>query len=79
MRLSLSVAGRLIGCALLALQATSDAYGSSGMSSGVYNSSMMAVQRERQEKIKNCARLYPSFDSGSMTYAGRDGRRHRCL
>jgi hypothetical protein len=51
---------------------------SGGMNSGVYNSSMMAVLRERQEKIKNCARLHPNFDSGSMTYVGRDGHPHLC-
>lgn len=78
MRVSLSIVGGLIGFALLALQAVSAAHGGSGINSGVYNSSMMAVLRDRQEKIKYCARLYPSFDSGSMTYVGRDSRPHRC-
>jgi hypothetical protein len=81
MRLLLSAAGGLIGCTLLALQYASAAHGGAGgggMNSGVYNSSMMAVLRERQEKIKNCARLHPNFDSGSMTYVGRDGHPHRC-
>jgi hypothetical protein len=81
MRLPLAAVGGLIGCALLALQPASAAHGGAGgggMNSGVYNSSMMAVLRERQEKIKNCARLHPNFDSGSMTYVGRDGHPHRC-
>jgi hypothetical protein len=78
MHLSLSAAAGLIGCALVALQPATAAHGGSGMNSGVYNSSMMAVQRERQEKIKNCVRLRPNFDSGTMTYVGRDGRPHSC-
>ena len=82
MRLLLSAAGGLFGCALMALQYASAAHGGAGggggMNSGVYNSSMMAVLRERQEKTKNCARLHPSFDSGSMTYVGHDGRPHSC-
>ncbi len=78
MRLWLSVAGSLIVCILLTLPAASATHGGGGMNGGVYNSSMMAVQRERQEKTKTCARFYPSFDSGSMTYVGRDGRPHRC-
>ena len=76
MRLWLSVAGSLIVCTLPAAGATHG--GGGGMNGGVYNSSMMAVQRERQEKTKTCARLHPSFDSGSMTYVGHDGRRHNC-
>jgi hypothetical protein len=78
MRLSLFVAGSLIGLALLVLPAASAVHGGGGMNSGVYNSSMMAVMRERQEKVKNCARHYPGFDSGSMTYVGRDAHHHRC-
>jgi hypothetical protein len=77
-RLLLSIVGGLIGFAVLALQAASAAHGGSGMNSGVYSSSMMAVLRDRQETIKYCARLYPSFNSGSMTYVGRDSRPHRC-
>jgi hypothetical protein len=78
MRLSLSAAVGLTGCALVALLPANAAHGGSGMNSGVYSSSMMAVQRERQEKIKNCAQLHPNFDSGTMTYVGRDGRPHSC-
>jgi len=48
------------------------------MNGGVYSSSIMAVQRERQEKIKNCAKLHTNFDSGSMTYVDQNGRSHRC-
>jgi hypothetical protein len=82
MRLPLSAAGGLVGFAMAALQPASAAHsasiGGGGMNSGVYSSSMMAVQRERQERIKSCARLHPRFDSGSMTYVGRDGRPHSC-
>jgi hypothetical protein len=79
MRLWLSVAGSLIVCTLLTSSAASATHGGGGgMNGGVYNSSMVAVQRERQEKTKICARLYPSFDSGSMSYVGRNGRPHRC-
>ena len=78
MRLSMSVAGCALGYVLLTLQGTSAAHGGSGMNSGVNNTSMMAVMRERQEKIKTCARLHSNFDSGSMTYIGPDGRRHSC-
>jgi hypothetical protein len=78
MRLPLFAATLLIGCTLYALPPENPAHAGSGMNSGVYNSSMMAVQRERQDKIKNCNRLHPNFDSGSMTYVGRDGRPHGC-
>jgi hypothetical protein len=43
------MAAELTGWALLALLLASDASAGSGMNSGVYNSSMMAVQRERQK------------------------------
>ena len=46
--------------------------------SGVNSSSMERVQRERQERIATCARLHPNFDSGTMTYTGKDGRPHPC-
>jgi hypothetical protein len=78
MRLPLSAAIGLIFYALLALKTAGAAHGGSGMNNGVYNSSMMAALRERQEKVKNCDRLHPNFDSGSMTYLGRDGRSHSC-
>jgi hypothetical protein len=78
MRLPLFAATLLIGCVLFALQSEKPAHAGSGMNSGVYNSSMMAVERERQDKIRNCIRLHPNFDSRSMTYIGRDGRPHGC-
>ena len=78
MRLPLCAVGGLIGSALLALMLASAANAGSGMNSGVYNSSMMAVLRDRQGKVKKCARLHPNFDSGNMTYVGRDGRFHNC-
>ena len=82
MRLPLSAVRGPAGVAMLALQPACAVHGAAigggGMNGGVYSSSMMAVQRERQERIKNCARLLPRFDSGSMTYVGRDGRTHSC-
>jgi len=39
---------------------------------------MMTLQRERWEKIKNCAWLGPDLGCVSMTYEGHDGRRYRC-
>ena len=49
MRLPLWTAERT-GFVLLTLLLASDANAGSGMNSGVYNTSMMAVQRERQRK-----------------------------
>jgi hypothetical protein len=74
MRLSLSTG--LIGLALL-ISLTAGAAGGSHMGSGVYNTSMMAVQRERQEKIKKCS-LFAGFDSATMTYSGSGGQRVAC-
>jgi hypothetical protein len=48
-----------------------------GMHSGPYNSSAMAVMRERQERVRKCSAL-SKFDYDSMTYAGRSGRRVKC-
>jgi hypothetical protein len=76
----LSVVGGIFALALLAGFPAGVAYGAAhggGMNSGPYNSSAMAVMRERQEKIRKCAAL-PNFDSDSMTYAGRGGRRVKC-
>jgi hypothetical protein len=79
MRLSLFAAAILIGCVPFAPQPASAAHGGGGgVNSGVYNTSMTAVLRDRQEKVKNCSRLHPNFDSGSMTYVGSDGRPHVC-
>jgi hypothetical protein len=74
-----SAVGGIFALALLAGFPAGVAQGAhgGGMNTGPYNSSAMAVMRERQEKIRKCAAL-PNFDSGSMTYAGRGGRRVKC-
>ena len=75
-----SAVGGIFALALLAGFPAGVAQGAShggGMNTGPYNSSAMAVMRERQEKIRKCAAL-SNFDSGSMTYAGRGGRRVKC-
>lgn len=59
----------------LALTSRESAAG--GHFSGVYSSSMERVERDRREKIMKCSKL-PGFDSGSMTYVGKDGRRVGC-
>ena len=50
----------------------------SHMGTGPNSSSLEAVQRERRDKIIKCSRLHPSFDSGTMTYAGPGGKRIAC-
>jgi hypothetical protein len=40
---------------------------------------MNAAQTRRQVEINECARRYPSYDSLTKTYKGRDGRRHSCF
>jgi hypothetical protein len=80
MHFPLSAVGGIFALALLAGFPAGVAHGAThggGMNTGPYNSSAMAVMRERQEKIRKCAAL-PNFDSDSMTYAGRSGRRVKC-
>ena len=45
--------------------------------SGVYSSAMERVERDRRERIQKCAML-PGFESVSMTYVGKGGRRVEC-
>ncbi len=40
---------------------------------------MDPAMARRQNDINECARKYPSFDSLTKTYKGRDGRRHSCF
>lgn len=77
MRPPIFVTAAFIGLVLLMPFSPSVAAAGSGMNSGLNSTSMMVVQRERQEKIRKCARL-PGFDSNSMTYAGQNGRRVKC-
>ena len=74
--LSIAAAG-LICCASAAVQPAHAMHGG-GMNGGMYSSSAMAVQRERQEKIKICAGLRPHPTSGIVSYVDRGGRRVIC-
>jgi hypothetical protein len=49
-----------------------------GAAIGVFLGAMMAVEAQRQQAVQYCLRRFRSYDPGSMTYVGRDGRRHRC-
>jgi hypothetical protein len=40
---------------------------------------MNAAQTRRQADLNECARRYPSYDSLTKTFKGRDGRRHSCF
>jgi hypothetical protein len=77
MRLLLIAAAGLICCAAGVVQPANAMHGG-GMNGGVYSSSVMAVQRERQEKIKICAGLRPHPTSGIVSYLDRGGRRVIC-
>jgi hypothetical protein len=77
MRLLLIAAAGLISSASTIVQPANAMHGS-GMNSGVYSSSAMAVQRERQEKAKTCARLRPNSNTAIVSYLDRDGRRITC-
>jgi len=74
MRLSLSTG---LICLSLLISLSTGAAGGSHAGTGVNNTSMMAVQRERQEKIKKCSQ-FAGFDSVTMTYSGSGGRRIAC-
>jgi hypothetical protein len=49
-----------------------------GAAIGLFLGAMMAAEAQRQQAIEYCMRRYRSYDPYSMTYLGRDGRRHRC-
>ena len=72
MRILLAAALVLVGLALLA-GVPANAAARHGPDGGM-NSSQARVQHDLNE----CARKYPSFDSLTKTYLGRDGHRHKC-
>lgn len=76
MRILLAAAFALIGLALLAETAASAAIG--GGHGGPFGG-MNSSQARRQQDINECARRYPSYESLTKTYKGRDGRRHSCF
>lgn len=49
-----------------------------GAAIGIFLGAMMAVEAQRQQAVQYCMRRFRSYDPSSMTYVGRDGRRHRC-
>ena len=49
-----------------------------GAAIGLFLGAVIATEAQRQQAISYCARRFRSFDPNSMTYVGRDGRRHRC-
>jgi len=49
-----------------------------GVIGGMILGAIIASEAQRQQAINYCAHRYRSFDPGSMTFVGRDGRRHPC-
>ena len=49
-----------------------------GAAIGLFLGAVIATEAQRQQAISYCAHRFRSFDPNSMTYVGRDGRRHRC-
>lgn len=49
-----------------------------GIIGGVILGAIVASEAQRQQAIDYCARRYRSFDPGSMSYVGKNGRRYRC-
>jgi len=49
-----------------------------GAAIGLFLGAVIATEAQRQQAISYCAHRFRSYDPNSMTYVGRDGRRHRC-
>ena len=49
-----------------------------GAAIGLFLGAVIATEAQRQQAISYCSRRFRTFDPNSMTYVGRDGRRHRC-
>jgi hypothetical protein len=49
-----------------------------GAAIGLFLGAVIATEAQRQQAISYCAHRFRSFDPNSMTYVGRDHRRHRC-
>jgi hypothetical protein len=49
-----------------------------GAAIGLFLGAMVAAEAQRQQAINYCMHRFRSYDPYSMTYVGRDGRRHRC-
>ncbi len=77
MRLLLIAVSGLVSIAPAIVQPANAVHGG-GMNGGVYSSSVMAVQRERQEKARTCAQLRSNSNTAIVSYFDRDGRRISC-
>ncbi|MEI9803208.1 MAG: BA14K family protein [Pseudolabrys sp.] len=49
-----------------------------GLIGGLFLGAVIATEAQRQRGVSYCAQRYRSYDPGSMTYLGNDGRRHSC-
>jgi len=49
-----------------------------GVIGGLILGAVIANEAQRQNAVNYCAQRFRSYDPGSGTYVGRDGRRHRC-
>ena len=49
-----------------------------GAAIGLFLGAIIASEAQRHQAIEYCMRRFRSYDPQSMTYLGRDGRRHRC-
>ncbi len=78
MRIPLFAALALLGLALVAETPAYAVMGGGGHGGGALGG-MNSSQTRRQQDINECARRYPSYDSLTKTYKGRDGRRHSCF
>lgn len=45
---------------------------------GLFLGAVIATEAQRGRTVSYCMQRYRSYDPGSMTYLGYDGRRHRC-
>ena len=49
-----------------------------GVVGGLILGTIIAGEAQRQNSVNYCAQRFRSYDPGSGTYVGNDGRRHSC-
>lgn len=49
-----------------------------GILGGLFLGAIIAGEAQRQNSVNYCAQRFRSYDPGSGTYLGTDGRRHSC-
>jgi len=49
-----------------------------GILGGLFLGAIVAGEAQRQNSVNYCAQRFRSYDPGSGTYLGTDGRRHSC-